>query len=347
MRKVAVLGGGVAGLCAALSLAERGLHCIIIERRDRLGGLCGELGCKGIAKCVRCDACLAEDKLAFVESSPGIERIPGAEIVSVSGGPGDFRISLRMDGGAEERRVRAGAIICATGADAFDARLDKRLGLGEVRDVITTLDLERQLREDGHVRVPSTGRAPRSVAFVMCVGSRDERLQVGYCSKACCKTSFKLGQAIKAMDPACQMTYLFMDWRLYDPKENVRLWASGHQDVRLVRSRPAEILEGEDGRPEVRFVSEGDLSIECQAFDLVVLAVGMRPSTGARELAEKLCIELDEFGFMRSLPAEPCLSTRPGIFLAGACRGPKDISESAKDGALSASRAVSFLEGGA
>lgn len=346
MKEVAIIGGGVAGLTAALSLADRGIHCTIVEKEGRLGGLCKELGCKGVARCVRCDVCLAEDKVSQVRASPAVERIKGAEVVSVSGPPGDFLLSIRENGTGAERRVRAGAIIVASGAEAFDAALDKRLGLGQVRGVLTTLDLERQLRREGKVVITGGHQAPRSIAFVLCVGSRDQRFQAGYCSKACCKASFKLGQALKALDAACQITFLFMDWRLYDPKENVRLWSLGQEAVRLVRSRPAEIVPGEDGRPEVRFASEGDASIESRSYDMVVLAVGMMPTQDAQAIASRLGIVRDEFGFLSSPPGRPCLSSRPGIFLAGACRGPKDILESVKDGSLAASRAVSFLEGG-
>ncbi|MDD1747668.1 MAG: FAD-dependent oxidoreductase [Methanomassiliicoccales archaeon] len=344
MNRVAIIGGGVAGLSAAISLERRGVPSIIVEREEALGGLCGELGCKGVERCVRCDVCLARDMVAQARSSPLIERLGRAELRSVSGQPGDFRLAIRV-GGQGHRLVRAAVIVCATGGEPFDAHLDKRLGYDELADVVTSLDLERQLSAEGRFLVPSTSAPPKKVAFILCVGSRDERFNTSYCSKACCKYSFKLAQGLRAIDPGCAITIFFMDWRLYDPRENVRAWASGDSGVRLVRSRPAEVLLGEDSRPEVRFASEKDAIVEVEAFDAVVLSVGLRPARSAAELARTLQVETDAHGFLRSPKGEPCASTRPGVFLAGTCRGPKEIVECVKDGAEAASKAIAFMGG--
>jgi heterodisulfide reductase subunit A len=345
MKRVAIIGGGAAGLSAALSLEQRGVPSIIIEREEQLGGLCGELGCKGVERCVRCDVCLARSMVAQARSLPAIERLRKAELRSVSGQPGDFRLTIREMDQGRRRVVRAGAIICASGGEPFDAHLDKRLGYGELQDVVTSLDLERQLSATGKITLPSTSLPPKKVAFILCVGSRDERFNVGYCSKACCKYSFKLAQALRSIDAGCSVTFFFMDWRLFDPRENVRAWSSGEGGVRLVRSRPAEVLLGEGSRPEVRFALEDDTEIESEAFDMVVLSVGIKASRGSAELARALQIETDAHGFMRSSEGAPCSSTRPGVFLAGTCHGPKEIVECVKDGAVAASRAVEFLEG--
>jgi heterodisulfide reductase subunit A2 len=344
MKRVAIIGGGVAGLSAAMSLQERGVPSVIIERDDELGGLCGKLGCKGVERCVRCDACLARNLVAQVKSSPKVERLMKAELLSVSGHPGDFRLTVKENKHGRGHGVRAGAIICAIGGEPFDARMDKRLGYGEVQDVITSFDLERQLSEKGAATVPSTGLPPTKVAFILCVGSRDERFNTGYCSKACCKSSFKLAQALRTLAPGCNITFFFMDWRLYDPRENVRVWSSGEDGVRLIRSRPCEVVLGEGPKPEVHFALEGDTEVGAESFDMVVLSIGTGRAKGSAELAQTLQIETDVHGFMRSINI-PCASTRPGIFLAGVCKGPKEILECAKEGAIAASRAMEFLEG--
>jgi heterodisulfide reductase subunit A len=209
--------------------------------------------------------------------------------------------------------------------------------------VLTNLELELLLSK-GPLRVPSTGRPPQSVAFVQCVGSRD----VGsspYCSGYCCKSTYKEAQAIRAQAPSCKISLFYMDWRLFDPRENVRAWASGQEGVELLRSRPAQVTPAGDGRPEVRFASEGDATVESRAFDLVVLALGLRPAPGSAQLASRLGIELDPAGFMRGLPHDPCASTRPGVFLAGSCRQPGDILACAQEGATAATRALALLEG--
>ncbi len=341
MRRVAIIGGGVAGLSAALSLEEHEVPSVIIERERELGGLCTRLGCKAIDRCVRCDACLAMNLVTKARSSDLIDRLTGADVRSVSGQPGDFRIDYRSSG--RGHAIHAGAIICSVGAEPFDARLDKRLGYGEIQDVITSLDLEHGLMETGKVLVPSTGLPPKKVAFILCVGSRDDRFNAGYCSKACCKYTFKMAQALKAIDQSCAIAFFYMDWRLYDPRENVRAWSSSEKSISLVRARPSEIVIGDDSKLEVRFAQEGDASIGSEPFDLVVLSIGMTKARGAIELAGLLGVETDKHGFMSSVNGT-CATTRPGIFLAGACSGPKEILESAKQGAMAASMAARFLE---
>ncbi|MEM0448842.1 MAG: FAD-dependent oxidoreductase [Methanomassiliicoccales archaeon] len=343
VRRVAIIGSGIAGLCAALSLGERGVPSIIIEKEHELGGLCAQLSCKGVERCVRCDVCLARDKIKLVRDSPGVEIIKDAEVMALEGRPGDF--ILRLTKSSQLLELKVGAVICSVGAIPFHPQSDRRLGYGEVADVITSLEMEKGLASSGRILVPSTAKEPSSLAFVQCVGSRDDRLRASYCSSYCCKSSFKLAQAVKTRVPACSVTFFYMDLRLQDPRENIRLWASLQENVELIRSRPSEILRGEDGRPLVRFVREDESIVEERSFDLVVLATGLRPVTNARKLSAALGIELDAFGFISTSTYDRWCSSRAGVFVAGSCAGPKDIVASAEDGAAAASRAIALLEG--
>lgn len=347
MRKVLILGAGTAGLSAARALAERGIPSILVERTSVLGGMAVEFGCKGINECVRCDVCLARDLVNEIKRCELIERIKGMDIAKVSGKPGDFRATLTgLASAAGSKHVSAGAIICAIGYEPFDASIEPRLGYGRVPGVMSALDVERQLKEKGKVVVPSSSHHPKSVAFILCVGSRDKRFKQELCSRACCKYSFKMAQLLRRADPETSISFHYMDWRLNDPRENVRQWASGQKGVELIRSRPAEVFSGQDGRPTIRFVAEGDARVEEKGYDLVVLSVGIAPSAQTSRIAEVLGVETDRFGFLRSNPGDACVSNRPGIFLAGCCRGPKDIAESAKDGQVAAHKAFQFLEAG-
>lgn len=347
MRKVLIVGAGTAGLSAAVSLSERGVPSILVERSEILGGRASGFGCKGITECVRCDVCLSLDRVKLAKREALIERVKGASLERLSGRPGDFRAELSSPGfEAGRRQSRVGAVICANGYEPFDAGQEARLGLGRVRGVVSATDVEGQLKRSGAIAVPETGRLPESAAFIMCVGSRDQRLGSQLCSRACCKYSFKMAQLLRAQRPGASITFHYMDWRLNDPRENVRRWAAGQKGVELVRGRPAEVLEGEDGRPTVRFASEGDQRIEERGYDLVILSVGIAPSADNAMLARLLGIELGPDGFMRSLPGDACVSTRAGVFLAGCCQGPKDLTESAKDGAVAAEKAYQFLEAG-
>jgi heterodisulfide reductase subunit A len=345
MSKVLILGAGTAGLSAARALDELGVRSVLVERTAILGGRAVELGCKGMRECVRCDVCLAGDMVGEVKGRELIERIKGADLEDVSGKPGDFRIALsELSSPGGRRHLTVGAIICAFGYEPFDASLEPRLGYGQVPGVLSALDVEGQLKQTGKVVVPSSGQPPKSVAFIQCVGSRDKRVKQELCSKACCKYSFKMAQFLKKKDPETAISFHYMDWRLNDPRENVRQWASLQKGVELLRSRPAEVFSAEDGRPSIRYVVEGDVRVEEKGYDLVVLSVGIHPSPQTARLAEVLGIETERSGFLRSIPGDACASTRAGIFLAGCCRGPMDLTESAKDGQVAAHKAAQFLE---
>jgi len=408
-----VIGGGTAGISAALHLAERGVFVNIVEKAPCLGGKAAELCCKGKDECVRCDVCLSMDKLYDVAKNRSIRVFSNTEVRKVTGKPGDFRVTLErkprfvderactacglctqacpVEGGAirpqeagfprtyrilEElcirwngedcwrcveacpnqaidfsprssiKRLNVGAIVLATGFEPFDASRDVRLGCGELADVISSSEAERIVNRTGRLLVPSTGKEPRRVAFVMCVGSRDETRGVDYCSKVCCKYSYGLARLLRALHPELDISFFFMDWRPYDLKgDDLFAWSLRDDHLKLVRGRPAEIIPSEEGKPAVRFVDVQGRSLEEEVFDLVLLAVGIVPSPDLPLMADMLGVQLSERGFVHSSEDRPTVTSRPGVFAAGCCRGPVDIQESVMDGVTAAGEAMAFLGG--
>ena len=340
--RVLIIGGGTAGICAALSLAERGVPSTIIENKE-FGGMAEALACKGRIECVRCDVCLAHDKITESERSTLIRRIGRSELVALNGRPGAYRATVIFEqGGTQE--VSAASIIVSTGMEPLDPSVDKRLGYGSVTGVITAQELERQLLREGAPPYPDGNKA-RSIGFIQCVGSRDIRLGIDYCSRVCCKYSLKLAQLIKKLDPEIAISYYFMDWRPCDAQDDLYAWAKSANKVELLRSRPSEIVQGEDGRPEVRFTSPIGENVDSKQHDLVILSQGIRPSTTIGYVCSILGLERDENGFVRSRESDPCSTNRPGIFVAGCARAPMDLVDAASDGAIAAGKAYSFLEG--
>jgi heterodisulfide reductase subunit A len=346
MSRVVIVGGGTAGLAAARTLANRGVKSLIVERSGVLGGRANGFGCKGRDECVRCDVCLSGDQLDEVKASELVERIKGSVVTRVSGQPGDFNVTIKNLTTKGARRVKAGAVIAAIGYQPFAADRDSRLGHGLVPDVITAEEAEWQLNQSGSIVVPSTGKRPKEVAFIQCVGSRDARLGADYCSKVCCKYSLKMGQLLMRLDPEIRLSFLFMDWRPYQSAGEVYDWSKENKGIELLRSRPAEVVQGDSGRPAVRYATPGDSTVEEREFDLVVLSIGISPPDGAAEMGRVLGIGTDEFGFLRTDGSGPCATSREGVFLAGCCSGPKDIEESAKEGVTAAGMALELKEGG-
>ena len=242
-----------------------------------------------------------------------------------------------------------GAIIAATGFGLFDYSAYGEYGGGRHPDVISGLQYERILSASGpyggHIQRPSDGREPKSIVFLACVGSRDASVGRPYCSGVCCMYIAK--QAILTRDhiPDSKCYVFYMDIRSpgknYD--EFVRR-AQEEYDVQYVRGRVAKIYPRGD-----RMVVQGmdtllGAQVEVEA-DLVVLATGIEASPGANELAEKLRISYDQYGFyMESHPKlRPVETNTAGVFLAGACQGPKDIPSSVAQGSAASAKVLSLF----
>jgi heterodisulfide reductase subunit A len=219
-----------------------------------------------------------------------------------------------------------GAIIYATGIDPIDACETSRLGCGIYPDVISSVDAERILNQNGRLLRPSDGRAPKKIAVVQCVGSRSVKVGVEYCSKFCCKYATKISQLLIDLDPEVNLDFYFMDLRtLYEPQDEFKSWAKGKKTVKLIRSMPAVVSQGKDGKLLLRSSGDIDSEIAELEYDLIILSVGMRPAGAASDIAKVLAIGQDKFGFAstnRDLEGK-------GVFVCGAVAGPMDIEETA------------------
>lgn len=237
-----------------------------------------------------------------------------------------------------------GAIVYATGIDPIDACELSRLGCGTLKDVMSSVDAERILNENGRLLRQSDGKIPKKIAVIQCVGSRSVKAGVEYCSKFCCKYATKMSQLLLDIDPEVNLDFYFMDLRtLYEPQDEFKLWAKGKKTVKLLRTMPAVVSPGKNGKLLVRTATETDLEIGEFEYDLIILSVGMKPSGAASDLAKSLGISVDEMGFAKG---EESLESK-GIFVTGAVSEPMDIEETAVRAIASASRIQGKKEEGA
>jgi len=219
-----------------------------------------------------------------------------------------------------------GAIVYATGIDPVDACEISRLGCGTLKDVISSVDAEKTLNEKGRILRPSDGRTPKRIAVMQCVGSRSVKKGVEYCSKFCCKYATKIAQLLLDIDPEVSLDFYFMDLRtLYEPQDEFKLWAKSKKTVKMIRSMPAVVSPGKDGKLLVRSAGETDLDTTETEYDLVILSVGMKPLGAETELAKSLGISADKMGFATGLEA----LEGNGVFVCGAVTEPMDIEETA------------------
>jgi heterodisulfide reductase subunit A len=241
---------------------------------------------------------------------------------------------------------KVGSIVVSVGYDMFDPREMKEYGYGEHPDILTALEFERLVNSagptGGEIIRPSDGTHPRNIFFVLCVGSRDHR-HFKYCSRFCCMYSIK--HAYQALDHGIKaINVLYMDVRAYG-KGFDSFW---HRTKELgsifTRGRPSSI-QGKNGTILVTYEDIENAKRTIQEFDMVVLANAVKPQQGLSDLTQKLGIELDEDGFIKSVEDLGGLvaTTQPGIYAAGCVSGPKDIPDSVAEGSGAAALAMGHL----
>ena len=228
--------------------------------------------------------------------------------------------------------LEVGAVIMAPGYQVFHAEHATEYGWGRFPNVVTAIQFERLLSASGpthgHVQRLSDGQTPKKIAFLQCVGSRDQ--EHDYCSAVCCMYATK--EAIMAIEhePETEVSVFMMDMRAFS-KGYLEYYhrAQERYGIRYVRSRVSMVVEDPETHNLIlRYVAEGDGQVIEEEFDLVVLSIGMEISEGTRELGRRLNVALDEHGFCRTQPFAPLETSRPGVFAVGPFREPKDIPES-------------------
>lgn len=228
--------------------------------------------------------------------------------------------------------VNAGSIIVATGYSVFDPGIKKQLRYLEFPDVITTLELERMINASGptggQLRRISDGQRPKRVVFIQCVGSRDMSINRPWCSCVCCMASIKNAILIKEKAPDTDVTICYMDIRAYGKgyeEFRERAEAAG---ITFLRGIPGAV-NGDKGAMSLIVEDSETGELKDLKPDLVVLAVGISPSSQAAEIAKKLGISVDTSGFFKSLDEKMGIveTNRPGIYIAGTAVAPKDIPD--------------------
>jgi len=340
-----VIGGGVAGMAAALDVAEAGFPAYIVEKSDHLGGHVADLN--RTFPDLEPVADWLPDLVERVRAHPNITVFLNSEVAEVEGYVGNFEVTVVTGGqgaGRQESKLNVGAIIVATGYRVFDPHRKPEFGYGRYPQVITTLEMERRLAE-GDLAVD--GKKPEHVVFIKCVGSRDKQLGNPYCSRVCCMISAKQAQLVRQALPDARVTVFYMDVRAFGKRGEEFYDEARRSGVRYRRGNVSEIYRRGDRvvvRVEDTFLRR---TLEVEA-DLVVLAVGMEARQDTDEVATLLKLPRSADGFF--LEAHPKLgpvdTAMDGVFLAGCCQGPKDIPDTiAQARAAAASALIPLLRG--
>ena len=380
IEKEAVIGGHSASFCCkATDICSKCSACVVSDKikeavihpqitlltNSTIKGLGGELGNFHVEiiqqpryvdeeRCIACglctEVCPTDPKAIyppFAEATPFSYILDEGLCLRFKGERCDLcrgscpTKAIEFELKPKERELNVGAIIVATGFDVFDAREKGSLGYGRYPNVLTGLDLEQIFTREGYLRLPTNGKEPRNIAFIQCVGSRDEGH--GYCSQVCCKYAMKLAGLIKYQNPDTQVTIFYIDLQTAG-KGFAQFYEKYKESIRFVRGVPVEILQTSSGELEVRFEDIAQGKVCRDIFDLVVLSVGISPGKNSWDLARILGINLADDGFFDiKHPLSSNETNIDGVFVAGTCQGPKDIPDSIAHGIAAASKATQVL----
>ena len=333
-RSVLVVGGGPAGITAALQLDAQGVKVTLIEKDDHLGGHLNRL-----TRIYPTDLSAAELARSMQEkiAASRVETMLSTEVEAISGFVGNFEVKTSRG------TFKTGAIVLTTGAAIY--KPGSELGHNTFSNVITNQELEHILLSGGKTVSPD-GRPVQTAVFIQCVGSRDAETGSG-CSRYCCPTTIK--QAISLRKQGINVAVLHRDMRTVGARAEEQYRHARELGVRFIRYTPERkpAVVGDGGRASavelVELALERKLSIPA---DIVVLAAGMVPDEASvSKWQELLKIPRGGDGFFLERHAKlgPVETTAEGVFLAGCLGGPKDIADSIAQGAAAAAKAANIV----
>jgi len=375
-KDVLVVGGGVAGLTAALETAKAGYQAIVVEKEDKLGGFMSKMKSLVTLPYKEVSDTGVDELIKSVEENPKVRVYTGATVEKVVGGPGLFAVDIKSNGDVSSERV--GAIVQATGWAPYDANKLNHLGYGKFKDVITNVEME-EMAAAGKITRPSDGKEVKNVLFVQCAGSRDPE-HLPYCSSVCCLVSLKQAAYVKEQNPEAVNYILYKDVRTVGQAEDFYRKGQNDGDI-FIRGTVADV--GESGG-KLYVEADDELlgeKVKVEELDLVVLAVGMvpaaKPEVTPRIKAPADTEGADEEGMIEVVPdsgffATPALhldyrqgpelptlkygfpdshficfpyeTRRTGIYAAGCVRKPMETARAIDDATGAAMKAIQCAE---
>ena len=329
---VVVIGGGPCGIEVSRNLRDMGYTPILLEKESELGGHLRKWD-RLFPEGVEARKVLKE----LTSDKRGVKWFTDAEIESIDKSRKGYAVKV-ASGMTFESKV----LVLTTGFKLFPAEKKEEYGYNIYERVITNADLEQyfQTRKDSRIQNPKT------IGFVHCVGSRDEKACNRQCSKVCCATAVKQASEIRELFPDATVYCFYMDLRMFGRSyEDMYLNAQRKYGVRFIRGRVSEVSEDIDGR---LFIKAEDTLLGKplkMKLDLLVLMTGILPGESTGQFSEMLKAEVGEDGFFtpKDTILEPCRTRENGLFVAGTCTGPKTLPETLSEARATALQVHKYL----
>jgi quinone-modifying oxidoreductase subunit QmoB len=300
-KTILVVGGGVAGLSAALEAANAGYKAVIVEKSEALGGRVKNMKLLLPSKPPfrEPEAPQIEEKIKAVVEHPNIKVYTSSQVVSIEGEPGMFDVTVcsndnvsieEIDINEEVKKggparyplpecsspetFKAGAVVFTIGWKPYEAsNLEDEFGYGKFKNVVTNVELE-EMASNGGLKRPSDGKRPERVVFIQCAGQRNEN-HLPYCSSVCCLTSLKQAKYVRETNPDAGAFIIYRDMRTPGLYEEFYKTMQDDEGVFLVKGDIVGLEENGDGTVQVKFENKLLNSTDIINADLVVLATGM------------------------------------------------------------------------
>ncbi len=351
-QRALVIGGGIAGLRAALGLSEIGLGVFLVEREAELGGWVGRLG--EMYPNGKNGHELAARLVEQVRARPDVTVLTNAEVVGKSGSFGNYRASIRVEGdtgpggaadasSAETIEVEVGSIVVATGFDVYEPDAGE---YGYGIDGVLTLPQVKELLDASDGPLELHGRPVRSIAYVYCVGSRGSGGNA-YCSRYCCPAAIHTSLQVAGRDPEVKQYHLYRELRAYGKHELAFAESrkKGSLYLRFADDDPPDVAHDAEGlKVTVRDLLTAGEEVTIPV-DLLVLVTGMVPRAND-ELVQTLKLPVGRDGFFNEIHPKlrPVETVVDGVLIAGACQGPKTSSESVASGLAAVAQSAAMLK---
>ena len=418
-KDVMVIGGGVAGITTALQLSQAGHKVNLIERQNSIGGRMAQLS--KTFPTLDCSPCILSPRMAEIEIDKNITLYTGAELESLSGGPGNYRAKVKikprgvdpdlclkcgrcsqvcptevpdefeqgmykrkaaylpfpqavpssyaidfdhcikcqqcvnacpvdainLDTPEEFIELDVGSVVVTTGFDLID---DSKLKsyVPEHSAVINAMQVERLIEHElteGKVLLTESGGRVKSIAYILCAGSRDPHRGVSYCSSICCPYTVKQAILLKKFLPYLKIYIYYTDMRMTGRGFEDFYREAREKGIQFIHGKPGTLTPNDDDSVEI-MVEDIDTGLFTRnVVDLAVLSSAMVPSEGTKKLADALGIALGEDLFIASkhVKLDPISTLKEGIYAAGTATGTKDIHDSVVDARAAASHVTNFL----